>query len=246
MVSTWPSLLQAEQSKLSQPFFLGEKVGSPPANFVAHLWTCSGSSMSFLCWRCKNCTSTVHSTPAWVQKGRVEQEDPISWPAGHAALDTAQDAVGFLGCEHTLTCRLFFIKHHPQILLRRVCGPSRVLCPWLWRWAAAVGALEVAALWRGCPAGGGARPGFAATATATRPVRSAATTAATAGPRCRSAQAERSLRGPACLPSSVRRLSCLSLSCVQNRWYRGKAVKHLQPDYSFFLSRCTRFAALLP
>ncbi|KAK4818643.1 hypothetical protein QYF61_016614 [Mycteria americana] len=47
-VSLEPSLLQAEHPQLSQPVFIGE-VLQPSDHFCGLLWTCSNSSMSFLC-----------------------------------------------------------------------------------------------------------------------------------------------------------------------------------------------------
>lgn len=63
------------------------------------LWACSNRSMSFL----------ILGTPevdAALQDGshqsRVAGHSPFPYPAGHAALDAAQDTTGFLGCEHAV------------------------------------------------------------------------------------------------------------------------------------------------
>ena len=52
-VSPQPSLLQAEQPQLSQPFLIGE-VLQPSDHLCGLLWTHSNSSMSFLCWGLQN------------------------------------------------------------------------------------------------------------------------------------------------------------------------------------------------
>ncbi|KAK4808270.1 hypothetical protein QYF61_020751 [Mycteria americana] len=50
----------------------------------------------------------------------VEGQNPLPRPAGHAALDAAQDTVGFLGCKRTLLAHVqLFIHQYPQVLLLR-------------------------------------------------------------------------------------------------------------------------------
>jgi len=49
----------------------------------------------------------------------VKGQNPLPRPAGHAALDAAQDAVGFLGCQRTLPAHAMSIHRSPQVLLLR-------------------------------------------------------------------------------------------------------------------------------
>ena len=52
-VPSQPSLLQAEQTQLPQPFLVGEMLQSPP-HLVALRWTLSSSSSPFLYWGAQN------------------------------------------------------------------------------------------------------------------------------------------------------------------------------------------------
>jgi len=53
-------------------------------------------------------------------QSRVEEQNHLPRPAGHASLDAAQDTIGFLGCEHTLLDPVqLFIHWHPQVLLSK-------------------------------------------------------------------------------------------------------------------------------
>ena len=53
-------------------------------------------------------------------QSRVEGQNHLSRPVGHASLDAAQDTVGLLGCEHTLLSHVeLLISWHPQVLLLR-------------------------------------------------------------------------------------------------------------------------------
>ncbi|NXH84260.1 F120B protein, partial [Edolisoma coerulescens] len=57
-------------------------------------------------------------------QSRVDRENPLPLPAGHAALDAAQGAVGFLGCERTLLAQVkLLIQQHPKALLRAALNP---------------------------------------------------------------------------------------------------------------------------
>ncbi|KAK4815374.1 hypothetical protein QYF61_001362 [Mycteria americana] len=65
---------------------------------------------------------------------RVEGQNPLPRPAGHASFDAAQDTVGFLGCECTLPAHVqLFIHQYPQVLLGRAALnpfiPQPVLIP---------------------------------------------------------------------------------------------------------------------
>ncbi|PKU45927.1 hypothetical protein llap_3762 [Limosa lapponica baueri] len=50
----------------------------------------------------------------------VERQDHLPQPADHASFDATHDAVGFLGCQHTLLNHVeLLINQHPQVLLLR-------------------------------------------------------------------------------------------------------------------------------
>ena len=54
----------------------------------------------------------------------VEGENPLPHPAGHTALDAAQDMVDFLGWEHTLPAHVeLLINQRPQVLCRAALNP---------------------------------------------------------------------------------------------------------------------------
>jgi len=51
-------------------------------------------------------------------QSRVEGQNPLPRPAGHAAFDAAQDAVGLMGCLQTMVAHVqLFIHQYPQVLL---------------------------------------------------------------------------------------------------------------------------------
>ncbi|KAK4828837.1 hypothetical protein QYF61_000894 [Mycteria americana] len=53
-------------------------------------------------------------------QSRVEGQNHLPRPAGHAAFDAAQDMVGLLGCERTLSAHVqLFVHLCPQVLFRR-------------------------------------------------------------------------------------------------------------------------------
>jgi len=54
----------------------------------------------------------------------AEGQNHLPRPAGHASLDAAQDMVGLLGCERTLSAHVqLFIHQYPQVLLRAALNP---------------------------------------------------------------------------------------------------------------------------
>ena len=58
------------------------------------------------------------------QQSRAEGQNHLPQPAGHAAFDAAQDTVGLLGCERTLSAYVQFLIHqYPQVLLRAALNP---------------------------------------------------------------------------------------------------------------------------
>jgi len=110
------SLLQAEQPQLSQPFLTGEMLQpsdhlcGPPLDPLQHLhvFPVLGSP------------ELDTGLQVGSQQSGVEGQNPLSQPAGHAALDAAQDTVGLLGCERTLMAHVqLFIHQYPQVLLDR-------------------------------------------------------------------------------------------------------------------------------
>jgi len=55
---------------------------------------------------------------------RAKGQNPLPRPAGHAALDAAQDTVGFPGCQGTLPAHGELLIHqYPQVLLLRAVQP---------------------------------------------------------------------------------------------------------------------------
>jgi len=89
---------------------------------VALLWTCSNSSMSFLCW----------GLQSRMQDSRWGRQNHLPCPAAHASLDAAQDMVGLLGCQRTLVAHVKLLIHqYPQVLLGRAalnpCIPQPIL-----------------------------------------------------------------------------------------------------------------------
>ncbi|KAK4822945.1 hypothetical protein QYF61_023445 [Mycteria americana] len=67
-------------------------------------------------------------------QSRVEGQNHLPRPAGHASFDAAQDTVGLLGCEHTVLAHVQLFTHqYPQVLLSRAALnpliPQPVLIP---------------------------------------------------------------------------------------------------------------------
>ncbi|KAK4810127.1 LOW QUALITY PROTEIN: hypothetical protein QYF61_009522, partial [Mycteria americana] len=55
-------------------------------------------------------------------QSRVEWQNPLPRPAGHASFDAAQDTVGILGCKCTLLAYVqLFVHQYPQVLF---CGAA--------------------------------------------------------------------------------------------------------------------------
>ncbi|NXJ29389.1 F120B protein, partial [Dicrurus megarhynchus] len=60
-------------------------------------------------------------------QSRADRENPLPHPAGHTALDAAQAAVGFLGCERTLPAQVkLLIQPYPKALLRAALNPFSI------------------------------------------------------------------------------------------------------------------------
>ncbi|KAK4825361.1 hypothetical protein QYF61_026880 [Mycteria americana] len=115
-VSPQPSLLQAEQPQLSQPVLVGEVLQpsdhfhGPPLDPLQQLHV-------LLVLRAPELDAVLQ---VGSHQSRVEGQNHLPRPAGHAAFDAAQDRVGLLGCEHTLLGHVqLFIYQYSQILLCR-------------------------------------------------------------------------------------------------------------------------------
>ncbi|KAK4822675.1 hypothetical protein QYF61_019042 [Mycteria americana] len=115
-VSPEPSLLQAKQPQLSQPVFIGvvlqpsDHLCGPPLDSLqqVHVLLMLGTPEP-------NAVLQVGS-----HESRVEGENHLPRPAGHASFDAAQDTVGLLGCKHTLPGHVeLLINQHPWVLLLR-------------------------------------------------------------------------------------------------------------------------------
>ena len=117
-VSLEPSLLQAEQAQLPQPFFSKEWCFSPSVFFMALLWTHFSSSTCFLFW---GSPRPGHSTADGPSQGQSRCRQSPPSPSCHPSVDAAQDTVGRLGYKHTLLAHMkFVIYQDPQVLLGRM------------------------------------------------------------------------------------------------------------------------------
>jgi len=115
-VSLQPSLLQAEQPQLPQPFFKAELLqtsnhfSGPPLDPLQQVH-------SFPVLRAPELDTELQVRS---HQSRAEGQNPLPCPAGHPSLDAAQDMVGLLGCECTLPGHVeLLINQHPQVLLLR-------------------------------------------------------------------------------------------------------------------------------
>ena len=112
-----PSLLQAEHPQLSQPFLVGLVFQSSD-----HLWPSSGLTPTCPCLSWAEGSRAGCRTPGGVspEQSRVEGQNHLPRPAGHASSDAAQDTDGFLGCECTLVAHVqLFIHQYSEVLLHR-------------------------------------------------------------------------------------------------------------------------------
>ncbi|KAK4814100.1 hypothetical protein QYF61_008195 [Mycteria americana] len=115
-VSPQPSLLQAEQPQLSQPVLVGEVLQpldhfhGPPLDLLQQLHV-------LLVLRAPELDAVLQVRS---HQSRVEGQNHLPRPAGHASFDAAQDTVGLLGCERTLLAHVqLFVHQYPQVLFRR-------------------------------------------------------------------------------------------------------------------------------
>ncbi|KAK4825745.1 LOW QUALITY PROTEIN: hypothetical protein QYF61_002184 [Mycteria americana] len=115
-VSPQPSLLQAEQPQLSQPVLVGE-VLQPSGHFCGPPLDPLQQLHVLLVLRTPELDAVLQ---VGSHQSRAEGQNPLPRPAGHASFDAAQDAVGFLHCECTLSAHVqLFIHQYPQGLLHR-------------------------------------------------------------------------------------------------------------------------------
>lgn len=85
---------------------------------MALLWTLTGPCLSSVGGpRAEHSgVSTEPELQVRSLKSKVEGENHLTQPAGHALFDVAQDTVGFLGCKFILPGHIqFFIHQYPQI-----------------------------------------------------------------------------------------------------------------------------------
>ncbi|KAK4821962.1 hypothetical protein QYF61_004966 [Mycteria americana] len=115
-VSPQPSLLQAEQSQLSQPVFTGE-VLQPLDHFHGSPLDLPQQVHVLLMLGAPELDAALQ---VGSHKSGVEGQNHLPRPAGHAPFDAGQDTVGFLGCRRTLPGHVeLLINQHPQVLLLR-------------------------------------------------------------------------------------------------------------------------------
>ncbi|KAK4823457.1 hypothetical protein QYF61_002293 [Mycteria americana] len=115
-VSLKPSLLQAEQPQLSQPVFIGEVL--QPSDHLRGPPLDSLQQVDVLLMLGAPELNAV--LQAGSRKSRIEGQNHLPQPAGHASFDAAQDTVGFLGCKRTLPGHVeLLINQHPEVLLLR-------------------------------------------------------------------------------------------------------------------------------
>ncbi|KAK4826482.1 hypothetical protein QYF61_009478 [Mycteria americana] len=112
-VSPEPSLLQAEQPPLSQPFFIGE-VLQPSDHLRGFPLDPLQQLHVFPVLRAPELEAALQ---VGSHQSRAEEQNHLPQPAGHASFDAAQDIVGCLGCECTLSAHVqLFIHQYPQSL----------------------------------------------------------------------------------------------------------------------------------
>ncbi|KAK4824658.1 hypothetical protein QYF61_017031 [Mycteria americana] len=115
--ATWQgSLRRAEQPQLSQPVLVGE-VLQPSDHFCGPPLDPLQQLHVLLVLRAPELDAVLQ---VGSQQSRVEGQNHLPRPAGHASFDAAQDTVGLLGCKRTLSAHVqLFIHQYPQVLFRR-------------------------------------------------------------------------------------------------------------------------------
>ena len=81
------------------------------------LWPSSGLTPTGPCLSCTENSRAGCSTPGGSHQSRVERQNHLPRPAGHASFYAAQDTVVFLGCESTLPAHVqpYQYYSHPFI-----------------------------------------------------------------------------------------------------------------------------------
>ncbi|KAK4826957.1 hypothetical protein QYF61_012806 [Mycteria americana] len=108
--------LIAEQPQLSQPVLIGE-VLQPSDHFRGPALDPIQQVHVLLVLRALELDAVLQ---VGSHQSRVEGENHLPQPAGHASFDAAQDTVGLLGCKRTLPAHVqLFVHQYPQVLFRR-------------------------------------------------------------------------------------------------------------------------------
>ncbi|KAK4824741.1 hypothetical protein QYF61_018213 [Mycteria americana] len=115
-VSLQPSRLQAEQPQLSQPVLVGE-VLQPSDHFCGLALDPLQQLHVLLVLRAPELDTGFQ---VGSHQSRVEGQNHLPQPAGHASSDAAQDTVGLLHCKRTLLPHVqLFVHQYPQVLFHR-------------------------------------------------------------------------------------------------------------------------------
>ncbi|NXO11734.1 F120B protein, partial [Oriolus oriolus] len=111
------------QPQLSQPVFIAEVL--QPSDHLCSLSL--GSLQQVKALPMLGTSELDVALQVESHQSRVDRENPLPHPAGHAALDAAQGAVGFLGSECTLPAQVkLLIQQHPKALLRAAVNPFSI------------------------------------------------------------------------------------------------------------------------
>lgn len=133
-ISSEPSFLQPEHPQLFQPFLAGEVLQSFNQQ-QSLLWTCSSTSMSFLCW----------GHQSWMQhctgfsSEQTGGQNPLPCPACPQGFGCRQsynqDMIVLLGCECTLRALVQpFTQQGPKSFSRGlfvICSSLSLCCSWV-------------------------------------------------------------------------------------------------------------------
>ena len=117
MRSLWSLLFPRLNNPNSLSLSSRRRCSSSVFIFVTLLWTHSDRSTPFLCWWAPELNTVLQVR---FHQGRVEWQNHLPWPAGHASVDAAHNMVGLLGCYCLLPALIqFFIHQYPQVFLIR-------------------------------------------------------------------------------------------------------------------------------
>ena len=110
------SLLQAKQAQLPQPFFIREVLQPSDHPCGPGLGPLQQLHI-FLVLGTPDLDAVLQMGP---HEEKVEWDNPHTLPAGHPAVDTAQDTVGLSGYKRTLLAHVqLFVHQDAQVLLCR-------------------------------------------------------------------------------------------------------------------------------